>query len=1726
MKKAAQKGANDNFDNLEKDKNVERINNHQNVLIVKLFLLFFMIILLIGVISVASAASTATSADVAYIYKSKAQVDENIVEVFEDLGLSVELIDETKLPSDFSSYKFMFIGDERLRNVEKLPIYDVPTIVTNYYFGEEFGLTDRDGISKLASNAPLSVRKGNKIIQVYTKATYNGISIPYYYLANENKVPEMESVAVTYTGNSFDLGDVISYVGSGTFLLNGESAGKNICFFGIVESSYWTDEARELFEDCIDFVGVACSSNLECPAQDYGSPYCYGDDVYSDTQVFECMNPGSFTSQCVDDIVKTLVKECEGTCQNGNCICRDQDNDSYDECDKGDEADDGKDKDCNEYDASVHPNALEICDNKDNDCDGAVDEDSNSCGSGNICVMGSCVKDCVDSDNDNYDNCSPGEKDDDGKSVDCNDNDNKVYPGASEICDGKDNDCDGIVDENNGMCEAGKICTQGQCVSVICDDDSDCGTDGFIDGKICQYGDVYQDYVDYSCKDPGTAGSYCDSTKTKKLVDDCTSGEICSNGMCVDECVDNDNDNYDNCDIGDEGDDGKDVDCNNNDNEIYPGALETCDGKDNDCDGVVDEGSDICGAGSSCVLGTCEQIRCSKDLDCGTDGFVDGLFCDGPSNNDVYQNYVDWTCENPGTISSSCSKEVTQKLVTDCSNACVDGACLSFICDEDSDCDDNNQYTKDNCNKPGTTLSYCTHEQIKCLSNNDCNDNDVSTKDSCVNPGTTNSYCVYEDIICSENSDCGSDGFVDGLFCSQSNDVYQNYRRWTCENPGTISSSCTQTVESKLVTDCSDKCVNGACVSFVCDEDSDCNDGNPETTDLCNKPGTVESYCTHDSVTCFKNSDCGTDRFIGALQCQEENLFRNFISFTCNKPGTEESYCISTVKSKFVHDCAYTCSDGNCVRCNTNNDCDDGKSTTVDSCKFGGTVYSYCKHETIQCMGDSNCGTDDYVGMPFCKNDDVYQHYRNWMCRNPGTTGSFCSYDESAVKIQDCLYGCANGKCISEVACDDDSDCGTDGFIDGKICQYGDVYQDYVDYSCKDPGTAGSYCDSTKTKKLVEYCDYDCQNGMCVDTPLIEIISPDDNDVVTDDDVLVVFNTDNWDVKGKGESHIHFHIDNVPGLSFNDHLMFYNGDDKIVELNLNSGETSFATWVNSNTIRINNVPDGEHTIRAHLATDEHAAPGNPEADTEISISVNTHECEDKDNDNYDNCDIGEQDDDGKIKDCNDNDALIYPGALDNACNGIDNDCDNLIDEDYTESGTSCGLGECLSSGLLQCVNGQEINGCSPGTPSAEICDNKDNDCDGVKDEESDLCDAGSVCLLGTCQQIRCSEDLDCGVNGYTGNNFCQGDDVYQNYKTYICNNRGTSLSFCSSDTEPKLKEQCDFSCSQGACVGECENDADCPSDYYSALYCTDKNVSKDFHDFACVSSVCKETVTTQTVEQCVDVCVNGSCGDIICYNDEDCGDDGFVGGKYCKSNDVYQDYKTYKCNNPGTTTSSCSSTTESKIVTECPYTCTNGQCTGGEICTDGIDNDGDGKIDGLVELNPNNGLTYVYPTNNPLWGYVNNPFELEYQVANISNYYNMGYNIYYTNNIGAIVRSWYTSPVPPYGGDYYYDTMDEVCYILGYSTVTGHDCNSAFGDGCGFSSSHDNFMWRLNGNDFTKMYSPYYKTWISRIWCKDKLPACSDGRDNDHDGKIDLLDSGCATENDDSEIAHDPECEI
>ena len=156
------------------------------------------------------------------------------------------------------------------------------------------------------------------------------------------------------------------------------------------------------------------------------------------------------------------------------------------------------------------------------------------CPDGYVCSSGRCVSATGDGDGDGF----PGKDD-------CNDADRSVHPGAQEVCNGTDDDCDGEIDEGFDADADGWVsCAIGAKVAD-CDDD-----DALIN--------------------PG-AQEVCNGKD-----DDCD-GKI-------DEGFDKDNDGFYTCARS-----GLPPDCDDADGMIRPSASELCNGRDDDCDGKIDE---------------------------------------------------------------------------------------------------------------------------------------------------------------------------------------------------------------------------------------------------------------------------------------------------------------------------------------------------------------------------------------------------------------------------------------------------------------------------------------------------------------------------------------------------------------------------------------------------------------------------------------------------------------------------------------------------------------------------------------------------------------------------------------------------------------------------------------------------------------------------------------------------------------------------------------------------------------------------------------------------------------------------------------------------------------------------------------------------------------------------------------------------------------------------------
>ena len=65
---------------------------------------------------------------------------------------------------------------------------------------------------------------------------------------------------------------------------------------------------------------------------------------------------------------------------------------------------------------------------------------------------------------------------------------------------------------------------------------------------------------------------------------------------------------------------------------------------------------------------------------------------------------------------------------------------------------------------------------------------------------------------------------------------------------------------------------------------------------------------------------------------------------------------------------------------------------------------------------------------------------------------------------------------------------------------------------------------------------------------------------------------------------------------------------------------------------------------------------------------------------------------------------------------------------------------------------------------------------------------------------------------------------------------------------------------------------------------------------------------------------------VECTSNADCGTDGYINGDYCYEGDVYRDYRTYTCNNPGTQDAYCSHEDTGVKQEDCDYGCEDGVC--------------------------------------------------------------------------------------------------------------------------------------------------------------------------------------------------------
>jgi len=166
---------------------------------------------------------------------------------------------------------------------------------------------------------------------------------------------------------------------------------------------------------------------------------------------------------------------------------------------------------------------------------------------------------------------------------DCDDNNPNVNPGATEVCNNIDDDCDGQIDE-------------GVASTFYADADGDGFGNAGVSQQACA---APAGFVanDDDCDDANDAVNPNGSESCNGIDDDCD-GEIDEDGVNQQTWyLDADGDGFGTAAVSQiacaqpSGFVGNDDDCNDGNPAIKPGAAEVCDGVDNDCDGQVDEGA-------------------------------------------------------------------------------------------------------------------------------------------------------------------------------------------------------------------------------------------------------------------------------------------------------------------------------------------------------------------------------------------------------------------------------------------------------------------------------------------------------------------------------------------------------------------------------------------------------------------------------------------------------------------------------------------------------------------------------------------------------------------------------------------------------------------------------------------------------------------------------------------------------------------------------------------------------------------------------------------------------------------------------------------------------------------------------------------------------------------------------------------------------------------------------
>ncbi len=851
-------------------------------------------------------------------------------------------------------------------------------------------------------------------------------------------------------------------------------------------------------------------------------------------------NPDVSPFVYVDECTNCYSKNIPGSVKDANCSgttinCKDQDQDGWPDCipavcmpGGGQEntvtcMNLAKFRDCAPSDKAIHPGATEWCNDKDDNCNGQTDEPGpntiteNGKAKGEICGLGICAGGTVKCDAKTRKAvCSTAYKAKDQEICDngLDDNCNGQTDSAAEGCGGTtshDVDGDGVPNEfEEGHC--GKCGKYAEYHSEVFPDydvtdnngdikqkirhkmpepccplslqnqnrgenDVPCQCDWNCDGKVhwCaeddQDGDGYPAGPDTDCNDNDPTIHQGAPEKCGDGVDqDCRGGDLPCKGI-----VDKDHDGY-----------APPADCDDNDPNIHPNAKEQCDGKDDNCNGIVDDGNpgggtachpwgkvtyekDVCVPGTlvctheagsepklECLDATGPKTEKCDGLDNDCDGKVDEDFKYEPDTGeschgeDCQGIAVGQSCSGLGVCSNFTGKvECLDKDTVVCSvgengseyKGGPEKTTDTLYCnDKDDDCDgqtdedfnlNTDVYNCGKChihcvNDHGTTS--CINKVCVPICSTGYGDCDGDPVNGCETDLATVNQCG----TCTQDNDCPPDFFCDGQHCMKKYlPPHECARNEECH-----SGICTD--EGFCCgTPCNGPCQS--CASGSCKHQQD--RSIPEKQDACNgflcgPDGQCLIGCSGDS-DCMEDHFCDTDENSPTKQtCQPDMaLGENCARLNNDSKACASGLCVDGVccENKCQDTCKACNIAGNLGHCATVQNAEDpGTCDDTRQCNANGD----CKLKNLQpCNSDGQClsghckADHDGTGQ-WCAGADECVH--DAKIYKDGDFSSACMDNGSRAK-------CVNGQWKS-------ASCGTDTVCIDHYCNKGKCKVNYADH--------------------------------------------------------------------------------------------------------------------------------------------------------------------------------------------------------------------------------------------------------------------------------------------------------------------------------------------------------------------------------------------------------------------------------------------------------------------------------------------------------------------------------------------------------------------------------------------------------------------------------------------------------------------------------------------------------